>query len=70
MTRFLEEDEHELEVGDHDDHDHELEGPGKENLTGIKVGIICALLIAGLFVFFPYTQKNSKKDGEKTKDAE
>ena len=53
MTRFLEEDDH-LEVEDHDDHDHELEG-GEKNLTGIKVGIIFALLVAGMFVFFPYT---------------
>ena len=54
MTRFLEEDDHELEEGDHDDDHDELEG-GEKNLTGIKVGIIFALLFAGMFVFFPYT---------------
>jgi tetrahydromethanopterin S-methyltransferase subunit F len=69
MTRFLEEDDHDLSVGDHSDHDHELETEEKGNLTGIKVGIIFALLFAGLFVFFPYTQFKPKQKEQKKKEC-
>jgi hypothetical protein len=43
---------------EHDDHaeEHEVLAPeDKQNLMTIKVVIIFLLLLAGLFVFFPYT---------------
>ena len=70
IRRFLEED-------DHEGHDHEVDDHGaseadldaKSNITGIKIVIIILLLLAGLFVFFPYTQVRPKKDAEKKKQC-
>ena len=70
IQRFLEDDDHEghdHEVGEHDL--SEVDSDAKGNITGIKVLIIVLLLLAGLFVFFPYTQVRPKKEGEKKKQC-
>ena len=59
--RSLEEDDHAGDI--HSDHD-ELDAEGVKSLTGIKVLIIVLLLIAGLFVFFPFSQVKPKKEGD------
>jgi hypothetical protein len=54
--RFLEEDDHEGHDHEIDDHGvSDLESDAKNNITGIKIVIIVCLLLAGLFVFFPYS---------------
>lgn len=54
--------EEEIEHDDHTGHDHgEIDHDEKANLTTIKIVIIICLLLAGLFVFFPYSQSKAKK---------
>ena len=59
--RILQHDDHEAEEHGHEEHGSETE----KSLTGIKVLIIVLLLLAGLFVFFPYSQVKPKKEGDK-----
>jgi len=59
--RSLQHDDHEVDL--HDDHD-ELDAEASKSLTGIKILIIVLLLLAGLFVFFPYSQVKPKKEGD------
>ena len=61
MRRSLQHDDHEV-----DEHgNEELDSDVKGSLTGIKILIIVLLLLAGLFVFFPYSQVKPKKEGDK-----
>ena len=60
LMRFLSEDSHD----EHDDHgdDHGLEPHEKKKLQNIKIIVLFAMLVAGCFVFLPYSpciQENS-----------
>ena len=61
VMRTLQHADHEVDL--HDDHD-ELDAEASKSLTGIKILIIVLLLLAGLFVFFPYSQVKPKKEGD------
>ena len=61
VMRSLQHDDHEVDL--HDDHE-ELDAEASKSLTGIKILIIVLLLLAGLFVFFPYSQVKPKKEGD------
>jgi hypothetical protein len=62
MWRILENSSVEVSGHDHD-HDHDEVTHEKDNLVLIKSVILVFLLLAGLFVFFPYTQVQPKKEG-------
>ena len=49
----------------HDDHDDHEDGQ-KDSMIGVKVGIMIAILFAGMFVFFPYIPYISGKHADGT----
>ena len=51
-----------LSEDDHDDHADEEDEHEDEDPIALKILIMCLLLIAGSFVFFPYADKICKKN--------